>query len=246
MSDTTPIHNRYFYLITAIVLFACMFLGFSNFYLQGKAVGGRDLTLPIKTLLILHGISMTAWVLLFLIQPILIIKAKHKLHKTLGKIGAFTAITMVILGLKVAIESARVNPPDLLLWNLNPTEFMAIPFFSIILFGILVALAIWKRKTPNIHRAMMLLATMIIITAATDRIGAFRSIYAETMLGMIFGPFGAMFIIGTIFLILHSALTRSLNRPYAIGLIACLLAGALIMRIAPTPFWTNIARSLLN
>jgi hypothetical protein len=41
--------------------------------LHGKAYPGRELAPEIRTLLIPHGIGMSAWFLLFLVQPLLIV-----------------------------------------------------------------------------------------------------------------------------------------------------------------------------
>jgi len=47
---------------------------------------------------------------------------------------------------------------------------MAIPLISILIFGVFVAIGVWYRRRPEIHRPMMLLATLSIVAAATDRI----------------------------------------------------------------------------
>ena len=47
-------------------------VGFRHFFLQGRAHPGRELTPPIRSLIMVHGAVMTGWVLTFLIQTILI------------------------------------------------------------------------------------------------------------------------------------------------------------------------------
>jgi hypothetical protein len=56
---------------------------------------------------------MTLWMLLFLVQPLLIVARNRRLHMTLGKIGAVLAAAIVVVGVKTAIESVRVSPPGL-------------------------------------------------------------------------------------------------------------------------------------
>jgi hypothetical protein len=70
-------HNRarLFYSGAAAALFILAFLGFQQFYLHGKAYPDRELAPPIRTLLIVHGVAMSAWMLLFVAQPLLIVAA---------------------------------------------------------------------------------------------------------------------------------------------------------------------------
>lgn len=239
-------YARFFYSGAAVLLLLLMFLGFHLFYLHGRAFPGRELTPPIRGLLVLHGIVMAAWMLLFLVQPLLIVSGNRRAHMRLGIFGAALAAVVVILGFHLGIESARVNPPDLRLWDLSPRQFMAVPVLSILIFGILVGIGIWKRKRPEVHRPMMLLAVLAVMPAAMDRIDAIRTLYSATVWGAIFGPFFSTLVVGLCLLALHGALTRSFNRWFAAGYAGLVVASALIMRLAPSPAWDRIAGLLLR
>jgi hypothetical protein len=101
---------RLFYFGAAALLLVLMFLGFLQFYLHGRAYPNRELAPPIRTLLILHGIGMSAWVLLFLVQPLLIVAGNRRVHMMLGRIGAIFAVGIVILGLRLGVESTVITP----------------------------------------------------------------------------------------------------------------------------------------
>ena len=64
MNHPTTRHSRLFYSIASIVLLVLTLIGFRMFYLHLQAFPGRPLTPPIRTLLIVHGVSMTIWMLL--------------------------------------------------------------------------------------------------------------------------------------------------------------------------------------
>ena len=241
-----PTRPRYFYTGAAVLLFVLMFVGFQLFYLQGSAFPGRPLTPPIRTVVMLHGISMTAWMILFLIQPLLIEAGNRKLHMTLGKIGAALAALVVIFGISVALGSARVNPPELLLWGLNPRQFMAVPLVSIVVFAVLVTLGVWYRMRPEIHRPLMLLSVLAVMPAALDRVDAIRNLYAGTVWGTLFGPFFASLMIGVLLLVLKTVLIRKVDRTFAVGLAVLSVISLLIMQVAPTPLWGGIASMLLG
>ena len=104
--------NRLFYAGAAVLVLVLTFWGFVNFYLHGKAFPGRPLTPPIRTLIITHGIAMSAWVLLFLVQPVLIALRKYNWHIFLGRIGAVLAVAIFVFGMKLAIGAARHVPTD--------------------------------------------------------------------------------------------------------------------------------------
>jgi len=134
-----------------------MLLGFQQFDLHGKAFLNRELTPPIRMLLILHGAAMSAWMLLFLAQPLLIVSGSRRVHRMLGRIGVLLAACIVFLGLRLGIEAARVNPPDMTLWGLAPKQFIAISVISILIFAVFVIAGAWNRRRPEVHRPMMLL-----------------------------------------------------------------------------------------
>src|SRR5512143_1036283 len=184
-----PNRARLFYTGAAALLLILMVLGFQQFYLHGKAFPNRELTPPIRTLLILHGTAMSAWMLLFLAQPLLIVSGNRRVHMMLGRVGAVLAACIVFLSLRVGIEAARVNPPDMKLWGLVPKQFMAIPVISILIFAVFVIVGVWNRRRPEVHRPMMLLGVLAVVPAAVDRIDAIRSLYSGTVWGTIFGPF---------------------------------------------------------
>ena len=152
--------NRLFYAGAAVLVLVLTFWGFVNFYLHGKAFPGRPLTPPIRTLIITHGIAMSAWVLLFLVQPVLIALRKYNWHIFLGRIGAVLAVAIFVFGMKLAIGAARVNPPELRLWNLGPKQFLIVPVSAILFFGVYVVIGLWNRLRSEIHRPMMLLGTL--------------------------------------------------------------------------------------
>lgn len=181
MTPSQSSASRFFYTGVSAILILFVIWGFHHFYLQGRAYPGRELTPPIRTLVILHGIAMAAWMLLMLVQPLLVAIGKRRVHMAVGKIGAGIAALIVILGLKLGIESTRVAPPEAIIWGLTPKQFMAVPVLSILIFGGLVVAAVINRRRPEIHRSMMLLATMAALSAAVSRIDAISALYHETI-----------------------------------------------------------------
>jgi hypothetical protein len=93
---------------------------------------------------------------------------------------------------------------------------------------------------------MMLLATLTVISAATDRIPAMLSLFEQTVWGTIFGPFFPPLLGGALLLIVKWALTRSFDWYFAMMWAGLVVADAGIMKLATTQTWDGIARSLLR
>jgi hypothetical protein len=141
---------------------------------------------------------------------------------------------------------SELHLPDPMLCGLSPKQFMAVPIISFVIFGVLLAIGVWKRRQPNLHRPMMLLAVLTVMPAAVNRIAAFNALYSGTVWNTIFGPFFLPLIIGLFLLLLNWALTHSLDRWLAIGYAGLVVASLLIMRVATTSAWGEIASFMLQ
>ncbi len=236
---------RFLYPAFAALLFVLTLIGFQQFYLHGRGYPSHPLAPPIKALIVTHGIAMTAWIVLFLAQPLLILSGNRRLHMSVGWLGAAIALSILVLGLQLPIATTRFEP-DVVLWGLHRKAFMAIPMFSVSLFAVFVAVGIGQRRRAEIHRPMMLLATLAVIAAATDRITGLPDLYAMTVWGRLFGPFFVALVIGALFLGVKLVLTRSFDRWFAAGFTVLVLVSAGIMRIATTGVWDRITTWLVR
>lgn len=245
--DSAPRNpSRLFYTAAAALLLALMVLGFRHFYLHGKAYPGRELAPPIRNLLILHGVGMAAWMLLFLVQPLLIAVGNRRIHRMLGYIGAGLAACIVILGFRLGIEATLISPPELRIWGLSPKQFMAVPIVSILIFAVFVGIGVWHRRRPEAHRPMMLLASLAAMSAAVSRIDAISDLYRGTLWESLFGPFFATLAVGALLLVIKWGLTRSFSWPFALGYAGLVAANVGIMQLATTSAWDGFASYLLR
>lgn len=220
------------------------FIGFSPYYLHGLAYPAREIPPPMKAIVTAHGMAMTAWLILLVAQPILIVRGNRRLHITLGKVGGLLALVVFGLGLGVAIRSAALTPPEARIWGLPPKQFMAVPFVSALLFAGFVGLGLIYRLKPAIHRPMMLLSTLAAVSAAVSRIDPLNALYLGTRWEQHFGPFFITLVIAVLLWIVRLVLTRSFDRWFTGGLIALIVANGFIMHLARTDAWTRFAEML--
>ena len=239
-----PIIECYFYPVATLLLLGLTVLGFQLFYFHAQMYPGRPLTPPIKPLIITHGVAMSLWMLLAILQPFLLATGNRRIHMTLGKIAAVVAACLVVLGFKMGIASFKVAPPDLMYGTLTPKQFMIVPISDITLFAIFVTLGIWWRKRPDIHRPMMFMATLAAVAAAIARIDYLNHLYAGTVWERWFGLFFFTVVAGAVFLVAKCILFRKIDRWFALTYAA--LAGwfCLATQAATSQTWDAIASFL--
>jgi hypothetical protein len=138
-------------------------IGFARtYYLKGILNGPA---LP-SLLVHVHGAVMTSWVILFVVQIWLVASRRTKVHQRLGKIGALLALLVLIVGVITAVSAAArgssPGPP--------PLQFLVVPLGDMLLFAIFVGSALYFRRRLDIHKRLMLIGAVNLLTAAIARI----------------------------------------------------------------------------
>src|SRR5689334_7180831 len=155
--------DHVFYLAAAAAFLAIVFAGFKQTWFLRGAHGLP----PLPFLLQLHGVLFTLWIALFVVQPLLVARKRLDLHRQLGVAGGVLAALMTVV---VPLTAVAVTKPGYRPGPPTPLSFLTIPFFSIAVFAILVGAALLYRKRPDIHKRLMLVATLSILSAAVARI----------------------------------------------------------------------------
>jgi hypothetical protein len=150
----------WFALVAAVTIFA----GFGR-TLYLRSISGAP---PLSTLLLVHGIVMTTWFVLFCAQVWLAATGHLRWHRRLGWLGAVVALAVIYVGVDAAIDAGRrgVGPAH----GVSMQMFMAIPLFDMPVFALLVGIALWLRRRPDVHKRLMLLASLGMLTPAIARI----------------------------------------------------------------------------
>ena len=122
---------------------------------------------PLTTLVHVHGILATSWLVLYIAQSSLVAVHRTDLHRRIGPAGAVLALLVVLVGYVTAIEAARqgVRPPG----GPPPLAFLAVPLGTILSFAVLVGLALYWRRQRDAHRRLVLLATIAMLPPAFAR-----------------------------------------------------------------------------
>jgi hypothetical protein len=166
--DVARGRNRFFVAMAAAVALT-VFLGFApSFYLRSTFNPDKALSIRLH----IHGVALSTWIVLFLVQTILIVRGSRTLHRRLGWVMSGLAASIVVLMCAAIVDQLQRTPPPF------PAAFaLAFGMFDIIVFATLVGWAIHWRKRPDWHKRLMLSATILLLGAAVVRIVAFNGIH---------------------------------------------------------------------
>jgi len=154
---------RYFYFAMSLLLAAIVFSGFK------RTVNENLLhpAIPRPLILWIHGAAFAGWVIFFICQSTLVRVHKVSWHRSIGWFAAGLATVMVPLGVTTAIVMARFD--TVRLHQSGADAFLSIPFYDMIAFGVLIALAIVWRTKPELHRRLIFIATCGLMDAPVAR-----------------------------------------------------------------------------
>jgi len=164
--------SRFFAVIAAIQL-AIVLTGFApTLYMRGYFQAPQ---LPQH--LSFHGLVLTAWFALLLLQTGLVDR-RMRWHRSLGWLGAAVAVGVVVTSALAAVrtlEHPRMQFPMELPQPLGAEllEQKSAGFFNtsalILIFTVLITAAVLQRHKPAVHKRLMLIASAAIVSAAAFR-----------------------------------------------------------------------------
>jgi hypothetical protein len=158
--------DRRFYLGGGLVALGLVFWGFApSYYL--KLIFG---TPQLSTRLHIHGVVMSSWLVLFLVQACLISARRTDLHRRLGIVGVMIAIGVVLVGSSTTINAAAREVGHHSAEANARVMVLCLELVQMALFAGLVAAAIRMRSRPDYHKRLMLLATACMMPSAFSRI----------------------------------------------------------------------------
>jgi hypothetical protein len=156
--------ERWFYISMAIAAVITVFAGFAPTYYLRPYFN----TAPLVPLLHLHGLVFTSWLALFLIQTTLVAAHRTDIHRRLGILGGVIAALMLVIGTTTAVIRASQGATPLP--GISPLSFLVVPLGDMFVFAILVGAGFYYRRRPDVHKRLMLLATVSILAAAIARL----------------------------------------------------------------------------
>jgi hypothetical protein len=226
--------ERWFYIGMSITVVITVFAGFARTYYLRPYFNSS----PLMPLLHLHGLVFSSWLVLYVVQTTLIAAHRTYIHRRLGILGGVIALLMVLVGTSTAIirASQAATPPG----GPSPLGFLVVPLGDMLVFPILVGAGFYFRRRPDVHKRLMLLATISILAAAIARL-PFSILQA--------GP-PAFFGLTDVFIlacVVYDIVTlKRIHRATALGGLLIIASQPLRLMIGGTHAWLVFATWLTN
>jgi hypothetical protein len=226
--------DRLFHVGMAVAMLATVLIGFApTFYLRSAHT-----SVPLTPLVQVHGVLFSGWMLLLLAQTTLVASGRTDVHRRLGIVGAILAPALFVVGAMTAIVAVGRGQA---IKGIDPLPFLAIPLATILVFMATVGVALWFRRRSDIHKRLMLIATIGALTPAIARM--------DIALGPLHGPPLALFLTDLFILpcLINDRLRLGRIHPaylWAAGILLASQVGRLL--IMRTDAWLGIARWLTS
>ena len=225
--------DKYFYFAMSLLIAAIVVAGFSRTVNQNLF----HPAVPRPFLLWIHAAAFTLWIVFFILQSALVRVRKVKWHRLLGWFGAGLAAVMVPLGFTIAIVMGRFDKHVMHVADAN--TFLSIPFGDMAIFSVLVGLAIYWRRKPELHRRLLFIGTCGLLDAA---FGRFNYLFNNNLF---FLAVDAVILLGVARDLL---VNRRIHIVYRVALPSLVVVQVLMVylwRGAPA-WWSNVGQALLG
>jgi hypothetical protein len=230
--ETAPPRSRArsrFYVGIAILITAIVFAGFAPSMLAIFVRGE-----PRPWILHLHAAVYVGWLALLIAQAVLAARGNISLHRRVGNFGIAYAVLVWALGVVVSlvVPALHVQAGE---WTLErAVTFLPIPLGDMVLFGAFFGAAVAYRHRPEIHKRLVVLATVAVMFAGAGRL-------MNSVAGTV-----AVWFLPVLLAMGYDLISRGrVHSVYWIGAAAMALALARVP-MAETETWQRIGTALLQ
>ena len=164
--------SRFYWAMSGLILLI-VFVGFARtFFLRPLFE-----VFPVPTYAYVHGAFMTAWYVLFFTQPSLVVVGRTDLHRKLGIVTTIVGVGAIISAVYATLEfPARMarrgglSPESISTFH---SQIVWGDSANILFFTVFLGTAFLYRKKIDVHKRLMMLASISMISEAALRVGRF-------------------------------------------------------------------------
>jgi len=229
--------DRLLFGATAILFPLLILIGFGRTYYLRGLFSAPAIPTP---LVHVHGILMTLWVLLFIVQVRLIAIRNVVLHRRLGYASVALAAAIVITGIPTALRLGKYGSPSTPA-GIPSQLFMIVPLIDLSMFVLFYGAAIWFRRRPAEHKRLILLTVINFLPPSLARI------QVPTLLAL--GPvwfFGLPTLLVLTVLTLDARRSGRVNPVFLAGTILLIAAFPLRLALLNTAAWERMSAWLIT
>lgn len=188
--ENTAESTGFFYVGMSFFLILIAVLGFWPSYF-GPLLRGNEITMRLPTkiqawVIHLHAALFMGWLTVLFVQTVLIARRRPQVHMRLGHRGVALGGFVVLVALLVVVlrSDILVSETEITLSSIPAINSGIV--LQPIIFSILLFLGYTNRKRPQYHKRYMLIATLSIMPAATDRIPYILGEWSMQIMSVVF------------------------------------------------------------
>jgi hypothetical protein len=208
-------------------------VGFARTYYFKELFGTRALPLALHV----HGLVMSAWLIVFIAQTWLIALQRVAWHRRLGVLAAVLAALVILTGATLTVLAIEREARAHVVGKFH--YLLLINAVNLVLFGAFVGGALLLRARPELHKRLMLLAAVVLLAPAVARIVL---LFTHAPLAQ-FAAFYACIAAGVL---IDSWRERRLHPVLAWGAFAAIALFQLSYFAVQTPFWISLVRAVFG
>jgi hypothetical protein len=157
--------ERRFFAWLSVAVLAMAVAGFTRTYLLVPALGLPEGTLAPTPLVHIHASIFFGWCVLLVVQSWLVTQGRTDRHRRLGLIGLVLYCGLVVTGPMVAVRSVVRNGG-----GVDELAFLAVSLGNVVAYTTIFAAAFHWRRRPDIHKRLMLVGMVVLLTAPFGRL----------------------------------------------------------------------------
>ena len=221
-----------FYVGLSALMIAIVIVGFWQTYF-GPMLRGQ---VARPAVIQVHGIIFVGWMALLMAQVVFAARGRVQLHRIVGRYGIAYGWLVVAIGLVVGPAAAVMHVRSGEWTRDQGAGFLLTTFGDMVLFGSCFAGAVAYRGRPEVHKRLMVAATVALLFAA---VGRMTFIDSRPLLGVVWlSPL----LIG----MAHDWITcRRLHPVYLLATVGLFVGGTRIL-FEQSAAWLRFARPLFD
>jgi hypothetical protein len=237
---TRRVRPRWFYTGVSVLMSVLVLAGFGPSLYESLVLGT-----PRHWAVHLHAAVYVGWLALLIGQTVLAARGHIALHQRVGNIGIAYGVAMVILGF-VAGLLVPASYVETGAWPLDRgASFLATIFADMALFGGFFGAAVAYRRRPEIHKRLMVLATVGLILPGVGRLWFIDGMFAGGPSPQALGVLSLIWLLPLMVAMVYDLMTvRRVHAAYWIGA-AILIASFGRFSLGQTEAWRTFGRAML-
>lgn len=183
-----------------------------------------------------HGLIFVGWMALLIAQVVFAARGQIQLHRRIGRYGIAYGWLVIAMGLVVGPAASAIHVRAGEWTHDRGAAFLLVTFGDMVLFGACFVAAVAYRSRPEIHKRLMVAATVALLFAAVGRMAFLSSPALSAIVWL------SPLLVG----IVHDKMTRGRVHPVYVITTVGLLVGATRVLVAESEAWLRVGRPILD